>query len=65
MAYHACNFDPRMFILPKEINGRDCFIVFWGLYATKNEALKALSSIPAFFKNQGVKPTLIILKQYL
>jgi len=65
MAYQACNFDPRMFILPREVNGRDCFIVFWGLYATKNEALKALSSIPAFFKNQGVKPTLIILKQYL
>ena len=65
MAYHACNFDPRMFILPREINGRDCFIVFWGLYATKNEALKALSSIPALFKTQKTKPKLIILKQYL
>ena len=65
VAYQSCDFDPRMFILPRQINGRNCFIVFWGLYPTKNEALKALSSIPAFFKNQGVKPNLIILKQYL
>lgn len=65
VAYQACDFDPRMFILPRQINGRNCFIVFWGLYHTKNEALKALSSVPAFFENQETKPKLIILKQYL
>ena len=65
VAYQACDFDPRMFILPRQINGRNCFIVFWGLYPTKNEAVKALSSVPAFFENQETKPKLIILKQYL
>ncbi|MBW1902975.1 MAG: hypothetical protein JRJ20_15310 [Deltaproteobacteria bacterium] len=65
IAFQQANFDRRMFILPKEINGKDCFVVFWGLYATKNEAIKALTSIPAFFSEQATKPKLVLLKQYL
>ena len=64
-AYQKGNFDRRMFILPKDINGKGCFVVFWGLYTTKNEAIKALSSIPAFFGDQGTKPGLVLIKQYL
>jgi septal ring-binding cell division protein DamX len=64
-AFQQGNFDRRMFILPKEINGKGCFVVFWGLYTTKNEAIKALSSIPAFFGDQGTKPGLVLIKQYL
>jgi hypothetical protein len=65
MAYRNGDFDNRMFILPKDIQGKSCFIVFWGLYATKTEALKALSSVPAFFRDQEIKPKLTIIKQYL
>ena len=65
VAYRNGNFDNRMFILPKDIQGKSCFIVFWGLYATKNEALKALSSVPAYFRDQAIKPKLTIIKQYL
>ena len=64
-AYQNGNFDNRMFILPKDIKGKPCFIVFWGLYATKDEALKALPSIPPYFRDQDMKPKLTIIKQYL
>ena len=59
-AFRQGNFDRRIFILPKEINGKHCFVVCWGLYTTKNEALKALSSIPSFFSNQATKPQLVM-----
>jgi hypothetical protein len=64
-AFGQGNYDRRMFILPKEINGKGCFVVFWGLYTTKNDAIKALSSIPAFFSSQATKPELVLIKQYL
>jgi len=64
-AFQQGNFDRRMFILPKEINGKSCFVIFWGLYTKKNDAIKALSSIPAFFSNQATKPELVLIKQYL
>jgi len=65
VAYRNADFDNRMFILPKDIQGKACFIVFWGLYATKTEALEALASVPACFRDQEIKPKLTIIKQYL
>jgi len=64
-AFQQGNFDRRMFILPKDIRGKNCFIVFWGLFATKMEAIKAISSIPDFFNKQATKPELVVIKQYL
>ena len=65
VAYRNTGFDNRMFILPKDIQGKSCYIIFWGLYATKDEALKALSSVPAYFREREIKPKLTIIKQYL
>lgn len=65
IAFRQGDFDNRMFILPKDINGKGCFVVCWGLYSTKNEAIKALSSIPTFFSNQASKPQIVIIKQYI
>ena len=65
VAYRNTGFDSRMFILPKDIQGKFCYIIFWGLYATKDEALKALSSVPAYFGDREIKPKLTIIKQYL
>jgi hypothetical protein len=65
LAFQNANFDPRMFILSKKMGGKDCFVVFWGLYATNSEAIKALSTIPDFFQQQASKPQLVIVKPYL
>ena len=65
LRYRNTGFDNRMFILPKDIQGKFCYIIFWGLYATKDEALKALSTVPAYFGDREIKPKLTIIKQYL
>jgi len=65
VAFTHGNFDRRMFILPKQISEKSCFVVFWGIYTTQQEALKALSSVPAFFREQATKPELVLIKRYL
>lgn len=65
IAFDEGDFDQRMFILPKKINERDCFVVFWGLYADSAEAIAALSSVPPFFTEQDTKPRLILIDRYL
>ncbi len=65
VAFKNGNYNQKMFILPINIKGKDCFIVFWGLYRTKWQALNALKTIPTYFKEQSTKPQLIVVKQYL
>ncbi len=65
LAFEQANFDRRMFILPKQIKEKFCFVVLWGLFHTKQEAFKALSTIPEFFQKQPTKPELVLIKQYL
>ncbi len=65
VAFKRSKFDRRIFILPKDINGKSCYVVFWGVYSTKREALKAISTIPSYFREESIKPQLTILKQYL
>lgn len=65
VAFKNGNYNRKMFILPLNIKGKDCYIVFWGLFKTKWQALNALKTIPAYFKNQSTKPQLIVVKQYL
>ncbi|RLC32347.1 MAG: hypothetical protein DRH37_00780, partial [Deltaproteobacteria bacterium] len=64
-AFQKGGFDRRMFILPKDIHGRNCLVVFWGLYPTKNKAIQALPTVPAFFRRQATKPALVLIRQYL
>ncbi len=64
-AFRKGGFDRRMFILPKDIHGRNCLVVFWGLYPTKNKAIQALPTVPAFFRRQATKPALVLIRQYL
>jgi hypothetical protein len=65
LAFEKCNFDRRMFILPRQMKDRQCFAVFWGIYGTQKEALEATQTIPAFFGRQATKPQLVLIKQYL
>ncbi len=65
IAFQKGNYDTRMFILPRNINGKNCYIVLWGLYPSNREAMEALPSVPAFFGTQSTKPTLVLIRQYL
>jgi len=65
IAFKNGNYNRNMFILPINIKGKGCFIVFWGLYKTKWQALNALKTVPDYFKKQSTKPQLTVVKQYL
>jgi len=64
-AFQEGKFNPRLFILPKKLNGRSCYAVFWGLYSSHREARKALRSVPPFFNEQKFPPVPVRLGQYL
>jgi len=64
-AFQQGGLNPMMLILPKRIDGKACFVVFWGLYSSRKEAREALSSVPPFFKKQTTRPELVLIRQYL
>lgn len=49
----ASGGSEAFFILPYDLKGRACFAVFWGLYPDRPSAEKALSALPAFFKESA------------
>jgi hypothetical protein len=49
----------RMWLLVAEHRGRECFRVFWGRYATVEEARAAKSSVPRFFFTPTNVPAVI------
>ncbi|HEX9305804.1 MAG TPA: DUF4388 domain-containing protein [Thermoanaerobaculia bacterium] len=48
-----------MWIVPAEHRGRRCFRVFWGRYATIQEAQIAKESVPRFFSTRTNRPALV------
>jgi len=64
-AFQEGKFNPRLFILPKKLNGRSCYAVFWGLYSSHKQARNALSNLPSFFNEQKFPPVPVLLRQYL
>ena len=64
-AFEEGNFDPRMYILPKKLNNRDCFGVFWGIFPSLGEARREISALPVFFTQQPSPPVPVLLDRYL
>lgn len=53
------NILPRpneLFILPRDVDNRSCFIVCWGDFRTRNAAEKQFESIPGWFAENGLAP---------
>jgi septal ring-binding cell division protein DamX len=44
--------------VPQTIKGRSCYRIFYGRYATREEASKAMGTVPAALRdpNAAVKP---------
>ena len=48
----------EIFVLPVSVKGQGCYRVCWGLFADRVAAEAALSSLPAYFRQSGVRPRL-------
>jgi septal ring-binding cell division protein DamX len=48
----------NLWFVPQPIGGRSCYRVFWGRYATREEAQRALANVPASLRDPSaaVKP---------
>jgi hypothetical protein len=57
--------DDRLFIVPFRYRGRDCHRICWGVYAGQAEAEKALSTVPAYFREGGSKPRVVAVSGLL
>jgi septal ring-binding cell division protein DamX len=55
----------ELFILPVTLQGRNCYRVCWGVYDTRQTAEAGLSTVPAYFRESGVRPRLSPLSELL
>jgi hypothetical protein len=53
------------YILNRKLGNRNCFLVLWGKFYTKQEGGDALKMIPEYFRNQQHPPEVISLSRYL
>jgi septal ring-binding cell division protein DamX len=63
----AWKFDRRgaMWLLTASHRGRECFRVFWGRYATLDEARAAKASVPRFFFTATNQPAVVSTRSAL
>jgi|GEM_PF-5402644 len=54
-----------LYILNREKNGRNCFLVIWGRFRTEEDARTRLNQIPQYFWSQSSPPNVIELAPYL
>ncbi len=55
----------KFFILNISRNGRQCYLVLFGIFKDKQMAEKSLNSVPKYFWSQSNPPKVINLKEYL
>jgi hypothetical protein len=51
--------SPELFIVPVKYQGRDCYRLLWGLYASANQAASAVPSVPDYFRQNGASPRVL------
>jgi septal ring-binding cell division protein DamX len=56
---------PDLFILPVSLQGRSCYRVCWGSYETRQAAEAGTASVPAYFRQGGVRPRLSPVSELL
>jgi len=49
----------ELFVVPKLFQGRSCFSLVWGLYASAEEARAALPGVPSYFREHGASPAVM------
>ena len=64
-AYRTIQAKRDFFILNRKMGERNCFLVLWGKFFSKEEASASMKSIPDYFWKQQSPPRVIELSQYL
>jgi len=49
------------FVVPFSLEGRSCYRLCWGAYASQEEARAGKAAVPAFFLDEGGKPVVVSL----
>ncbi len=44
--------DENLFLFPRKIDSRNCYLLTWGGYPNREQALKARKDLPAYFKQR-------------
>jgi len=55
-AYQAVEASPDLFLLPKQIQERDCFIICLGGFPDEATAQEQLANLPSWFEENGAQP---------
>ncbi len=64
-AYNALNRSDEFFILPKKVDGENCFALCWGGFDSKKEAKKRLKEVPRWFERNGGKPAVATITEIM
>jgi len=57
--------SPELYIVPVRFQGRDCFRLCWGLYASASEAAAAARALPDYFRKGGATPRVMSAAELL
>jgi len=57
-AYDELGKPDNFFLLPKDINGRKCYIICWGDFADRETAEELFRKIPPWFAESGLVPVI-------
>ncbi len=63
-AFKRIHEPEKFFLLPRDRDGRTCFLVMWGRFNSQAEAEKALSGLPAYFRRQDPPAKVVDLAAY-
>jgi septal ring-binding cell division protein DamX len=55
----AAGSAAELIVVPVQLKGRPCYRVTWGLYPSATAAAAAAGTVPAYFRNEGVRPRVI------
>ena len=51
--------SPELFLLPVDLDGRACYRVCWGLFASEAEAGQARGRVHRYFIENGARPRVV------
>lgn len=65
IGFRESSYAQNYFILPRNFKGKSCYVACWGVYPTREKALQAVSTVPAFFRGQSdSRPVVVPLDKF-
>jgi len=60
-AFTQGDFHPALYLLPRRLGDRDCFVLLWGLYDSATAAHRDMAQLPAYFHQQTPPPRVVLM----